>query len=243
MKTSAAALLISLSTVSAFNAGYLGDLSSNTAVVGGAGLGSYLDNMPSANVAISGSGIGSYLDSVSGSAPAVAAPAPPAPAAAAPAPVAAAPVVAASAPAGDAPAVGEYLGSLAGSSAVSGGGLMGYLDALPSASTQTSGSGLGSYLDILAGSSALSGSGIPSFADCLKTSSALSTSGPAIPSITSPASGSFLENIYDMIMQLDASDVAASGGQLKQAGDAVAFTAGGASGSDAFAMSFVKKGN
>ena len=136
-----------------------------------------------------------------------------------------------------APAVGDYLSSLPGAStALNGGGISGYLDALPSANTQTSGSGLGSYLDVLAVNAAAAGGGIPSYADALLSTSSLASSGAP-----SPASGNLLENIYHMIMQLDAADVAASGGQLSKTGGAVSFSAGVSSGADAFAMSFIKK--
>jgi hypothetical protein len=145
MKVSAAAVLASLSTASAFNVGYLNQL-------GGAPAPAKAAPLPNAVVA-SGHG---YLDNLNGTPELVSAieAAPAAPAPVAPAPVApAAPAYVAPAPAAVVSNGGDYLSALAGASTqTNGGGLTGYLDALPSSgSAPTHGPGIITYIDAMGG--------------------------------------------------------------------------------------------
>ena len=127
MKISAATVLLSISTASAFNVGYLNQLGSSTGmapakaapavkkvvITKGPSSYSYLDNLQPTPELISA------IES------ARAAPASPA----------------------------EYLKALSSNSALSGGGVTGYLDALPSSNVSpTSGRGMTSYLDTMPGS-------------------------------------------------------------------------------------------
>mmetsp|Transcript_4461 Transcript_4461/g.4188 ORF Transcript_4461/g.4188 Transcript_4461/m.4188 type:complete len:317 (+) Transcript_4461:31-981(+) len=143
MKVSAAAVLASLSTASAFNVGYLNQL-------GGAPAPAKAAPLPNAVVA-SGHG---YLDNLNGTPELVSAieAAPAAPAPVAPAPVAPAAYVA-PAPAAVVSNGGPYLSALAGASTqTNGGGLTGYLDALPpSGSAPTRGPGIITYIDAMGG--------------------------------------------------------------------------------------------
>uniref|UniRef100_A0A7S3Q4Q5 Uncharacterized protein n=1 Tax=Chaetoceros debilis TaxID=122233 RepID=A0A7S3Q4Q5_9STRA len=145
MKVSAAAVLASLSTASAFNVGYLNQL-------GGAPAPAKAAPLPNAVVA-SGHG---YLDNLNGTPELVSAieAAPAAPVPVAPAPVApAAPAYVAPAPAAVVSNGGGYLSALAGASTqTNGGGLTGYLDALPpSGSAPTRGPGIITYIDAMGG--------------------------------------------------------------------------------------------
>lgn len=145
MKVSAAAVLASLSTASAFNVGYLNQL-------GGAPAPAKAAPLPNAVVA-SGHG---YLDNLNGTPELVSAieAAPAAPAPVAPAPAApAAPAYVAPAPAAVVSNGGDYLSALAGASTqTNGGGITGYLDALPaSGAAPTHGPGIITYIDSMGG--------------------------------------------------------------------------------------------
>ncbi len=127
MKVSAAAVILSCSTASAFNVGYLNQL-------GGGSAPAKLAPEPKAVVS---SGPASYLDNLGAGTPELVSA------------IAEAPVVETNA----APNTGSYLSALNGAStAPSGGGMTGYLDALPSANTAVTGSGVTSYLDTMGGS-------------------------------------------------------------------------------------------
>ena len=170
MKLSVATVLVSISSASAFSVSYLNQLNSG------------------ASSAPTGAGITNYLDGMSGASPQV-------PALvtaleqAAPAPVAPAPVAAA-APANAAPTSKDYLSALGGSStAVSGGGLTSYLDALPR-TPSTNGAGLTGYLDALPQGAAISGSGVTSYLDTVGGGSApvaYTPPAPAAPVAAAPA--------------------------------------------------------
>lgn len=203
--------------------GYLDAMGAGSSALSGGGITGYLDALPASNTALSGSGAASYLDSVGGSAPA--APAAAAPAAAAPAPVAAAPAAPGPVPVADAPSAGDYLSTLGGgSSALVGGGIAGYLDALPATNTQTSGSGVVGYTDALAINASITGAGATGYLDAIASNTALSG-----PSTSSPSVTSFLENVYSQIMSLPAD-------QRTVSGNTVTF----ASTSGPYAMSFIK---
>lgn len=163
MKLSAAAVLLSLSSASAFSVSYLNQLSTG------------------ASSAPTGAGITSYLDGMSGASTEQV-----------PALVTAletAPVPAA--PATPAPAAGDYLSALGGASTpVSGGGITSYLDALPKAMTQTSGAGITGYLDALpaTGAAPVTGSGVTSYLDTVGGgSSAPIKVAPPAPAAAAPA--------------------------------------------------------
>lgn len=152
MKLSAAAVLVSISSVSAFSAGYLDQLAAPTkaASPSGGGMTSYLDGISSedqipglvtaleqasvAAPAASAPSAGDYLSALNGGSAATSY-TPPAPAAPA------------------APTSGDYLSALnSGAPSRSGAGLTSYLDALPpTGSSGPSGAGLSSYLDNMGG--------------------------------------------------------------------------------------------
>lgn len=176
MKVSTAAVLLSISSASAFNVGYLNQL-------GGAS--SPAKMAPPVKQVVSG-GPASYLDNLKGATPELVSAfeaAPVAPAPVAPAPVAYTPPPVA-AVAGSAPNSAGYLSALSSNTSVSGGGLTGYLDALPSAGSQTSGAGISSYLDsVTSGVSPAVSAPAPVFAP------------PAVPSapvVSAPAAGDYL---------------------------------------------------
>jgi hypothetical protein len=133
MKISVAAVLIIVSSASAFNVSYLNQLGGPTAPAKAA---------PLVKEIVS-SGPASYLDNLKGTPELVTA------MQYAPAPVAPVPV------AGAAPASGDYLSALVSTNnAPTGGGLTGYLDALPaSVASPTAGAGMTTHLDSLAGRS------------------------------------------------------------------------------------------
>jgi hypothetical protein len=137
MKVSSVAVLLSVTSASAFNVSYLNQLGGPSAPAKAA---------PAVQQQVVNSGPASYLDRLTGGPELVSAmqsaPAPVAPAA--PAPVA--PV------AGAAPAAGDYLSALTSISRASGAGLTGYLDALPSVAAPTAGAGMTTYLDSMSGS-------------------------------------------------------------------------------------------
>jgi hypothetical protein len=120
------------------------------------------------------SGTGGYLDKIAGGSKAVSPPprAPPVPSAP---PAAAAPRPVAAAAAGNtAPSVGDYLSSLKGQAAPSGGGVPGYLDALKSsAASAPTGGGVPGYLDALKSSASASpsGKGFTGYLDAIAPSS------------------------------------------------------------------------
>merc|ERR1739842_69631 len=107
---------------------------------------------------------------------------------------------------------------------LNGGGISGYLDALPSPGTQTSGSGIGGYLDVLAVNAGATGAGLAGYLDVLAVNSASPAAAASSPSVTS-----FLENVYNQILALPAD-------QKTVSGKTVTF----ASASGPYAMSFVK---
>lgn len=235
MKISTLVILATLPTTSALSS-YLNQLVSNSATVTGSGLSGYLDALPPTPApALSGGGVGSYLDTVSSEAPPVpiVAPSPvPVPAAA---PVPVAPQTSAPVATDSAPAVGDYLGTLAGANALSGSGLPGHLDTLGFGTASLSGAGVAGHLDTLVVNAGTSGAGLASYTDALASNSALA--GSSLPtSSTSSTSGSFFENVYDMVVQLDEN---APGVSIEKGNDSVSFAAS----ADAYTMSFIKKGN
>lgn len=182
MKVSAAVLL-TVSSASAFNVGYLNQLGGGVAAVG--------KPAPVANVAPAVGGPASYLDNLNPTPELVSAieAAPVAPVAAAP--VAPAPVAAAPAAAAPSPVAADYLSALGGGSPISGGGLTGYLDALVGGIVPTSGGGLTGYLDALPAAAApISGSGLTSYLDAVSPAApapvAPVAAAPAAPAAAAP---------------------------------------------------------
>lgn len=168
MKLSTLAVLATISSTSAFSVSYLNQLSTGAAT------------------APSGGGMTSYLDGISGADKGVPAlvtaleqsytpPAPAAPAAAAPATDAA-------------PTSKDYLSALSGSSvsAVTGAGLVNYLDALPRTAS-VGGAGLTGYLDALPQMPSVSGAGLTSHVDTLGGSSAPAAYTPPAPAAPAQA--------------------------------------------------------
>ena len=175
MKVSAAAVLLTISSASAFNVGYLNQL-------GGSGVAAGIP-APAVNEVVSSGH--SYLDNLGGATPELvsAIEASPAPVAAAPAPVAAAPVAAAAAPTST-----DYLSGLPANGATEGAGLMGYLDALPASAVAISGSGLTGYLDALPSASApITGSGFITHLDSISPAAAAPAPVAAAPAVAAPA--------------------------------------------------------
>lgn len=243
MKISAAAILISLTSVSAFNS-YLGNLSKSSAPAKVAppttykqpqttGL-SYLDNLKPASSRQGGSGLTGYLDALKGGAK----PASPTPKAAAPAPVAAAPKPAAPAPKAAAPAAsyaapaaaGDYLSSLKKNASVSGGaGLQGYLSTLPQNSA-VGGAGFQGYLSVLKVNAAgSSGAGLKGYTDALACNSSGKTALVGGGAAASSSMAAFLESVYKQIQSLPAS-------AKTQVGSSISFSAT----ANGMAMAFVK---
>jgi len=178
MKVSAAAVLLSVTSASAFNVAYLNQLGGPCAPAKAA---------PAVKQIVS-SGPASYLDRLTGAPELVSAmqsaPVPVAPAA--PAPVAPAPVAPV---AGAAPAAGDYLSALASNSRVTGGGLTGYLDALPSAvASPTAGAGMTSYLDSMSGSAPAPVAAAPA-APAPVAPAAPAPVAPSAPAPVAPAAG------------------------------------------------------
>ena len=241
MKLSAAAILISLTTVSGFNS-YLGNLSQSTGPAKAApmtykepqttGL-SYLDNLKPTTARQGGAGLTGYLDALKGgaSAPAPVAPAPVAPAPvapAAPAPAAPAPVKAApAATSTPAPAAGDYLSTLLTNAPVAGGaGLQGYLSTLPQ-NAAIGGAGMQGYLSVLQVNAAgCSGAGLKGYTDALACNSAGTS---ALAGGASSSMAAFLQSVYQQIQSLPASS-------KTQVGNSVSFTAS----ANGMAMAFVK---
>jgi len=117
--------------------------------------------------------------------------------------------------------------------AVSGPGLFTHLDSLRTAAA-VSGPGLFNHLDSLRTAAAVSGPGLTTHVDALASTTAIVGSG--VVAATGP-SGGFLDKVFQMLIQLSPSDVAASGGQLNKSGNDVVFAAG----SGNMAMTFIKK--
>jgi hypothetical protein len=218
MKVSAAAVLLTISSASAFNVGYLNQLGSGTAA-----------GIPAPAVKEVVSSGHSYLDNLGGATPELvsAIEAAPAPVAAAPAPVAAAPAPVAAAPAAAAaPTSTDYLSGLPANGATEGAGLTGYLDALPPSAVGISGAGLTGYLDALPSASApITGSGFITHLDSISPAAAApapvaaapapvaaapAAAAPApvaaAPVVAAPAAGDYLSHL--------ASDVSLGGAGL-----------------------------
>jgi len=249
MKLIIAATLIA--STSAMSSGYLNNLASNSATVGG-GIGGYLDVLGGGAAPTTGAGLSGYLDTMGGAPAApvaapqvVAAPVAAAPVAAAPVAAAPAAVSASAAAAGVPAAAGDYLTNLAGAISISGGGLTTHLDTLASNSAPT-GSGLSGYLSALPVAAAVSGAGLSTYTDILLSNSALEGSGAApvaagiaaAAAVSGPTTGSgaFLQSVFGQIQALNADEVSSQGGSLVSNGDSVAF----AIGKDNIAMTFVK---
>jgi len=231
-------------SATAFSGAYLDQLvSTNNAPTGG-GVGGYLDYLPASPAApTAGAGLFNHLDSLGGrSTPAPFVPAPAAPAPVAPAPVARAPVpVASSAPAvvsaaTSGPGLTTHLDTLRTSGSVSGPGLLTHVDTLTTNAAPTgTGASLIGYLSALPNNvERQAGAGITTHVDALASNTAIAGSG--VVAATGP-SGGFLDKVFQMLIQLSPSDVAATGGQLNKSGNDVVFAAG----SGNMAMTFIKK--
>lgn len=192
MKVSAAVLL-TLSSASAFNVGYLNQLGGGVAAVG--------KPAPVANVAPAVGGPASYLDNLNPTPELVSAieAAPVAPVAAAPvaaAPVAAAPVAAAPAAAAPSPVAADYLSALGGGSApTSGGGLTGYLDALPASAAPISGSGLTSYLDAVSPAAPAPVAAAPAPVAAAPAAPAAPAAAAPVAAAEAPSAGDYLSHL------------------------------------------------
>ena len=176
MKVSAAAVLLSISSASAFNVSYLNQLGGASGAAKAA---------PPVNPVVA-SGPASYLDNLNGTPELVsaieAAPV-------APAPVAAAPVAAA--PVESSPTSASYLDSLPSNGGASGAGLMGYLDALASSSS-LSGSGVGTYLDSVSPSAPVAPAPVAAAPEAAAPAPAAAAPAAAVDA---PAVGDYLSSL------------------------------------------------
>lgn len=165
MKISVAAFLLSIASASAFNVGYLNQLGAPAAPAKAA---------PPVKQVVSGGPV-SYLDRLNSGTPELVS-------AIESAPVAVAPV------AGAAPTSKDYLAALSSNTAVSGRGITGYLDALPSSSASRSyGSGVTSYLDNMSSSAPVAAAA---------PSKPASTYTPvAAAAVAAPTSGDYLSTL------------------------------------------------
>jgi hypothetical protein len=174
MKVSCAAVLLSVSTTSAFNVGYLNQLGSTAAPAKAA---------PAVNNIVASTGPAGYLDNLQTpelvQAMETAAPAAPAPAAPA-------------APA--APTSGDYLTALnTVDNSVSGAGLTGYLDALPAAAAPTSGAGMTGYLDAMSGSAPAAPVAAAPVAPAPVAAAPVAAVAPVV---AAPAAGDYLSTLH-----------------------------------------------
>lgn len=195
MKISAAAVLLTVSTASAFNVSYLNQL--------GAGAPAAVKAAPPVNEVVrSGS---SYLDNLGGAVPELVSAIEAAPAA----PVAASP--ASAAPVAAAPTSTDYLSALASNGSASGAGIAGYLDFLPPSVAAVSGAGLTGYLDALpAASSPITGAGLSSYTDVITPKApaapVAAAPAPAAPAAAAPADAAPAPSAGDYLGQLAGSN-------------------------------------
>lgn len=173
MKVSAAAVLLSVSSASAFNVGYLNQLSAAPAAPAPVA--------PAPVTPVATGGPASYLDNLGGTPELVQA-------------IETAPEPAAPEPVSDAPKTSSgYLSAIDGAAApaLAGAGITGYLDALPSSQTRMAGAGIHSHADTLGGGSALTGPGITSHLDSL----APAAPAPVAPAAPAPAAAAPAEPV------------------------------------------------
>lgn len=188
----------------------------------GVGLISYLDTLPKNTTPnMGGAGMSTYLNSVGGGSSVAAAPAAAAPAPSIPAPVAPA------ASAGPVAAGGNYLEALASSAtsgSPTGGGMIGYLDALPRAAAALAGAGIRTHTDLLPVTNTAAGTGVGTmtYTDRLGggrvTSSKASSPFGSSPSFVGTAGAS------EIGFTLEASDLSALIAQLQGNGGTIRLT-------------------
>lgn len=171
MKVSAAAVILSCSTASAFNVGYLNQLGGNSAPAKLA---------PEPKAVVTG-GPASYLDNLGAGTPELVSA------------IAEAPVVEAT---NAAPNTGSYLSALNGSStAPSGGGMTGYLDALPSGATAVSGTGVTSYLDSVGGAAPAAPAPAAPAPVAAAPAAPAAPAAASAPVVAAPAAGDYLATL------------------------------------------------
>ncbi len=170
MKVSAAAVILSCSTASAFNVGYLNQLGGNSAPAKLA---------PEPKAVVTG-GPASYLDNLGAGTPELVNA------------IAEAPVVESV----SAPNTGSYLSALnGGSSAPSGGGMTGYLDALPSGAAAISGSGVTSYLDTVGGAAPAAPAPAAPAPVAAAPAAPAAPAATSAPVVAAPAAGDYLSTL------------------------------------------------
>jgi hypothetical protein len=191
----------------------------------GGGLVSYLDALPKNTVAnMGGSGITTYLDTVGGGssvAPVAAAPVVAAPAPSIPAPVAPA------ASSGPVAAGGNYLEALASADTAgspTGGGIIGYLDALPRAAAALAGAGIRTHTDLLPVTNTAAGTGVGAMTYTDSLSGGRATSKKAFSPFGSSPSFVGTTGASEIGFTLEASDLSALVAQLQGNGGTIRLT-------------------